>query len=185
MDSPIITFVENAIFFTAPLVLAAAGGLTSERSGVMNIALEGKLLGAACVTSLVAGATHNAILGVVGGIFAAVVLSMLHFLLTQTYRIDQVVSGMAVNIVSLGATKFLHERYTNTNSGGAFPMLPSAVYALLAVLIPVALWVYIVRFRGGLRLFAVGNDPEKSRLIGIEPMKIRFMALLATGALAA
>lgn len=173
-------FVQTALILSAPLVLASMGGLTSERSGVMNIALEGKMLASACVTFIVAVATGNALFGIAAGICAATALALLHAVLTQTYRVDHIVSGMAINALSIGGTKFLAEKYGATKSGG-FVTITVWSYVVMGVMIVAALWLFLARFKGGLRLLAVGNDPEKCRQNGVEPIPIRFRALMTTG----
>ena len=99
--------VSSTVVLSAPLVLAALGGLCSERSGVINIALEGIMLTSACVTAIVGVATGSALFGAAAGVGSAIVVSLLHALLTQAYSIDHIVSGMAINAVAIGGTNFL------------------------------------------------------------------------------
>lgn len=171
----------GTIALSAPLMLAAMGGLTSERSGIMNIALEGFMLSAACVTSLVAVASGNALIGLGVGIAVAIVMSLLHGLLTQTYKIDHIVSGMAINALAFGGTNFLDKRFSDVTRAGEIPGLPMIVYTSVAFAFPVFVALYVRWTRGGLRLMAVGNDPDKSRQMGIEPLTVRFSALIWTG----
>ena len=105
-------FLISALTLAAPLTLAAMGGIMSERAGIMNIGLEGKMLASACFTCLVASSTHNALFGVISGVAVAVLLSLLHWLLSQYFRVDQVVSGMGINALALGGTSFLDKRFT-------------------------------------------------------------------------
>lgn len=165
-----------------PLTLAAMGGFTSERSGVVNIGLEGMMLGAACAASLV-GVSHGPFLGLAAGIGTATVLALLHWIATQVYRVDHVISGMAVNALGAGGTNFLFDRFSDPNASGRVPSLPINLYVALSLLLPVLLWVYVRYTRGGLRLVAVGSDPDKARLVGVQPLVIRFWGLLATGVL--
>jgi general nucleoside transport system permease protein len=173
-------FLWSTLTLSAPLILAAMGGLTSERGGVINIALEGKMLGAAVVTALVAVQSDNAVLGLGAGIVAATVLSLLHWLMTQTYRIDHIISGMAINAIAFGASNFLDRKFLSAASG-AVPVLPVSLYYAAAFTLPVALGLYLAKTRGGLRLLAVGQDPDKSRQMGLSPIGVRFGGLLATG----
>jgi general nucleoside transport system permease protein len=173
-------FLWSTLTLSAPLILAAMGGLTSERGGVINIALEGKMLGAAVVTALVAVQSDNAVLGLGAGIVAATVLSLLHWLMTQTYRIDHIISGMAINAIAFGASNFLDRKFLSAASG-AVPVLPVSLYYAAAFALPVALGLYLAKTRGGLRLLAVGQDPDKSRQMGLSPIGVRFGGLLATG----
>ena len=91
MLNHLVVLLLNALPLAAPLILAALAGLFSERSGVIDISLEGKMLTAACIGAWVAGASHSAVIGLAGGVIAAMVLSILHWLFTQHYRIDHVV----------------------------------------------------------------------------------------------
>lgn len=166
---------------SAPLVLAAMGGFTSERGGVINIALEGNMLMAAAATALVGLATHNPWLGLVSGVAAATVLSLLHWLVTQSFRVDHVVSGMAINAIALGGTNFLDRAFANPEHSGEIPKFPLEAYYVLAVFAPLALWFVARRTRSGLRLLAVGSDPAKARQMGVAPVRVRLYGLLATG----
>ncbi len=181
MDSVV---VKNLILLTimrsAPLVLAAMGGFTSERSGIINIALEGKMLTAACVAYLATLATHNAWVALLAAMGSAVIVSILHWLLTQKYRIDQIISGMAINTLAAGGTGYLYTKYNDPNASD-LPHLPLPLFWSLAFLLPIGLYLYARLTRGGLRLFAVGNDPEKARMAGIQPSAVLLWALVATG----
>ena len=175
--------LEMAIITLAlstPLILAAMGGYTSERSGVINIGLEGMMLSAACVAALT-GARFGAVPAVIAAIAVATGLSLLHWLATQKYRIDHVVSGMVVNALAAGGSDFFFKKFTDPTRDGAIPSLPANVFQTLAVILPLLIAVYVLKTRGGLRLLAVGNDPEKSRLMGVDPLWVRFGGLLATG----
>jgi general nucleoside transport system permease protein len=176
----ISTLIMGTLVLSAPLILAAMGGLASERSGIINIALEGKMLIAAVAVWLVSVGTHNALLGLGAGILAASILSLLHWLLTQKFAIDHIVSGMAVNAVAFGGSNFLDKKFTNPSQVD-FPRLPLAAYWVFGLLLPVLIWLYLKRTRGGLRLLAVGNDPDKARQMGVSPSSIRLVSLLATG----
>lgn len=173
-----ISLLILTIALSAPLSLAAMGGYASERAGVMNIGLEGLMLIAAVTTAL-ASIAYGPWLGPLFGLGAAVLLSLVHWLATQIYRIDQVISGMAINLIALGASTFLWQRFGN--GGATVPDLPESLIYAVAMLLPIGLWAYAKFTRGGLRLTAVGGDPTKARLMGIEPRVIRFWALLATG----
>lgn len=181
MSSTFWIVLSSTLALSAPLMLSSMGGLTSERSGVMNIALEGFMLTAACVAALVGGSTGNAFLGLGAGLASAVLMSLLHGLLTQVYHIDHIVSGMALNALAFGGTNFLDKRFTDVERVGAIPGFSMTAYLVAAFAFPVFIWLYLRGTRGGLRLLAVGNDPEKARQTGIEPIKVRIWSLLWTG----
>jgi simple sugar transport system permease protein len=171
----------GTMLLSAPLILAAMGGLASERSGVINIGLEGKMLIACVITSLVSQRTGNAYAGVSAGISASILMSLLHFLLTQTYRIDHIVSGMSINALGFGLSNFVYQRYIASESSARFPHLAENVYLAVAFLAPLMAWIFLEKTRGGLHIMAVGEDPIKSRQMGLSPFAIRFKALVVTG----
>ncbi len=175
-----ITLLGGTLTLSAPLILAAMGGLVSERSGIINIALEGKMLIAAVAVWLIGAKTGNPYLGLAAGVGAASLFSLIHWLLTQKYAFDHIVSGMAVNALAFGGSNFLDKRYTDP-SQVSFAKFDSWLYWIVAIGLPICLWLYLRRTRGGLRLMAVGNDPEKSRQMGVFPLRIRLVSLLATG----
>jgi len=183
MPSGIEVILATTIARCTPLALAAMGGYTSERSGVINIGLEGKMLAGACAMAVITTRASNPWVGMAAGIAAAVVLSLFHWLCTQFYKIDQIISGMAVNLIALGGTKFCVDKFLPTDSG-AIKRLPEGLFYAAAILLPVMLYYYSARTRGGLRLLASGSDPDKARLMGVEPVRVRFGALLATGVFA-
>lgn len=177
------TVLGSTLVFSSPLVLAALGGLCSERSGVINIALEGIMLTSACATAIVGVATGSAWIGLGAGIASAILMSLLHALLTQAYSIDHIVSGMAINALAIGGTNFAVKALPEISSEktASFAVQIYWTVALLAVF-----WLayYLKHTRGGLHLLAVGNDPGKSRQMGLNPVKVRYLALTGTGLLA-
>ena len=108
------------LVLATPLVLAAMAGYASERGGVINIGLEGMMLASACTSALVS-VSHGAAVGLLAGLAAATLLSVLHWLATQHYGIDHVVSGMAVNALAAGGTNFLYGKFSNPDRTGSIP----------------------------------------------------------------
>ena len=169
---------SQTMIFAAPLALAAMGGFASERSGVVNIGLEGLMLTSACAAAVAAerfGA--GGALAIALGL--AVLLSCLHWLATQVYRVDHVITCMVVNLLAPDGTNFVRGLTSDASSGVAH--LPVPLYETVAILLPFALWAYARHTRGGLRLVATGADPDKARLAGIVPERIRLAALVSTG----
>lgn len=177
----IAVLLIGTVRLSAPLVLAAMGGLTSERSGIVNIALEGKMLMACVATAAIGIKTGNAWAGLGAGIVGAIIASLLHYILTQTYRIDHIVSGMAINALAFGASNFIDRGYISKAPSNKFPHLTETVYLVLAIALPILIWMFMAKTKWGLWLRAVGESPEKARQMGISPKAVRFYALLATG----
>ena len=152
----------------APLLLAAIGGLASERAGVINIALEGMMLAGAFGAAVGAVLTGSAWLGLICGALCACLLAALHGLACIRLRVDQIVSGTAVNLLSLGATGFLLYRIFGTHgSSPSAPKLPTVnlvpflggpfrqpVTVLIAIVLAFAAWYIIYQTPFGLRLRA-------------------------------
>ena len=156
------------------------GGYTSERSGVINIGLEGKMLSAACAAAIFTE-KFGPWAGLAGGILVAILLSLLHWLATQHYQVDHVISGMAINALALGGTNFAHGKVQSAGATEQIGHLPAWLFYVIALVSPFALWAHAKYSRGGLRLLAVGSDPEKARLAGIRPILVRLSGQIATG----
>jgi general nucleoside transport system permease protein len=177
-----LAILAGTISRSVPLILACMGGYTSERSGIINIALEGKMMIAVVTAAFVASTTGNAYAGVGAGITASVLLSLLHWTITQVYRVEHVISGMAVNAIAFGVASFLlDEKVFQRSTAGRVPTLPVNFFIVVAMVLPLSLWLYTRNTRGGLRLRAVGSDPDKSRQMGVSPGHVRFWGLVATG----
>ena len=185
------SFFGAVIYGAAPLTIAAMGGILSERSGVVNIALEGLMLfGAfAAVWAETAfshrgvGAFPAAILGLLAAVLAGALLGLLHAFLTQRTRMDHVVSGLGINLLAAGATRYLYLFLYPT--GVSVSGLPRSFFVGLAVVLPfIVLWA-LWRTRFGLRLRAVGENPESALMAGISPGISRYAAVTLSGVLAA
>jgi simple sugar transport system permease protein len=110
-------------------------------------------------------------------------MSLLHWLVTQIYQIDHVISGMAINAIAAGSTNFFYLKFGDEARKGSVANIPTWAFYIAGFVVPLALWLYAKKTRGGLRLMAVGSDPDKARLMGVQPVKVRFFGLLATGVL--
>lgn len=170
--------VERAI----PLILAAMGGYLSERSGVINIALEGKMMAAIGVGAYTAQESGSAAVGLAGGIGAAVVLGLIHWAMTQIYRVDHIVSGMALNLIGvLGIASYLIDEKFPGHVRDRVPTVPTWVFMVLAAAVPIGLWLLCKHTRFGIRLMAVGSDPNKARQMGVSPAQVRLACLIGAG----
>lgn len=119
--------------------------------------------------------------GLLAGIGSSTLLGLAHWLFTQFYRIDHVISGMAVNAFAAGGTNFLFGRFADPSQTGSVPHVPLVFFDLIAFGAAFLVWAYVRQTRGGLWLLAVGSDPDKARLMGLAPTKVRLLGLLATG----
>ncbi len=180
IESALWLWLVGTATLSAPLVLAALGGLLSERSGVVNIGLEGFMLVSACACALIGAATGNAFVGMLAGLTAAVILCALHGVLTQALSIDHIVSGMAINVFAVGATNFSSKAFSSLASQKS-PTLIVQVYWILAVVTVLLVSWMFARTRFGLRLKAAGSDAQSSRLAGVPVTRVRILALLGTG----
>lgn len=196
-----------------PLMLCAMGGLFSERSGVIDVGLEGKMLAGAFAACTIAALTGSAWLALAGAIAVAVALAALHGFATITHRGNQVVSGVAINILASGLTmvfgnawfgqggqtpalepaaRFMPIHFPGAQILGSLPVI-GPVYDLLfrgnSLLVYVALfsvaasWWVLARTRFGLRLRAVGEAPAAIDAAGISVAWLRYRAILICGVL--
>lgn len=183
-----IALLFSTIRLATPLLLASLGGLWSERSGVINIALEGLLLAGAFTAAVVTHFLHNPWLGLTAAILAGMATALVHAFVCITCKADQVVSGMAINILFLGLPALLSGAFFD--STGATPqipkdqLLPIAPIVMAFALVPVT-WYVLNRTRFGLRLRAVGENPEAADTAGIRVEAIRYAGVILSGAFAA
>ncbi|MFN7946173.1 MAG: ABC transporter permease [Blastocatellia bacterium] len=202
-----LTLIASTIRLSTPLILAALGGLYSERSGVINIALEGIMLTGAFTAAVITYFTHSPWLGLLAAMAGGVLMALVHAVATIKYRADQVVSGAAINILLLGVPPLLLGALFETTGSSpqlpreevlpdvpvfneqSFPQLASIfnqkplVYLAL-VLVAVTFYV-LYRTRFGLRLRAVGENPEAADTAGVSVIRMRYAGVLISGALAA
>lgn len=178
----------STVRLATPLLLAAIGGLYSERSGVINIALEGLMLAGAFTAAAVTHYAGSPFIGLAAAIVAGMAVAGIHAVACIRFKADQVVSGTAINILFLGVPALMSGALFD--STGATPQIPQAnllPYAPIVIafaLVPVTWWV-LNRTRFGLRLRAVGENPEAADTAGVSVTRIRYTAVLLSGALAA
>lgn len=185
-----LAFLTQVLRITLPYALAAMGGALSERSGVINIALEGILLmGAfgAAVGAYDSGGSTAVALGY--ALAAGVGTAALYGLATVTFRADQIVSGVAINTLALGLTPYLLKVFYNSSSNSpAIPGFGGNLFATpmfyLALALVVVVHVALTRTAWGLRVRAVGDHPEAAHSLGVSVAAIRWQAVLASGVLA-
>jgi general nucleoside transport system permease protein len=190
----------SAIRLATPLLLAALGGMFSERSGVINIALEGLMLAGAFTAASVTWYAGSPWAGLASAILAGALIALIHAVACIRYRADQVVSGTAINILLTGVPALLSGAFFL--SSGSTPQVPreelnfykflpqnlaerapSAPIIIAFALVPITYYVlYYTPF--GLRLRAVGENPEAADAAGVSVNRMRYTAVLLSGALA-
>jgi general nucleoside transport system permease protein len=203
----------SAIRLSVPLLFACLAGLYSERSGVFDIGLEGKMLVAAFASGAVAATTGSAWIGLLAAIAASVAFSLIHGFASITHRGNQIVSGVAINFIALGLTAQLGETWFKL--GGQTPQLPNTarflgiafpfadtlrgvpvigqiysqilsghnILVYLAFLAVPLTWWILYRTRFGLRLRAVGENPAAVDTAGISVAGLRYSAVICCGVL--
>lgn len=203
-----VVLFASALRFTTPLLLAALGGLYSERAGIVNIALEGIMIFGALAAAVVAqqiqapivAASPEAAVGWAAwvGVLAAVVVgalvALLHAFVSIRYRADQVISGTAINLLAIGVPAVvLQVLYDNTTdsravpqalpSWGVSPLAFSPLTYLALLLVPVTAFV-VYRTPFGLRVRATGESPQAAASVGVSVERTRYVAVVLSGVLA-
>src|SRR5437588_10381701 len=158
-----INLLYSAIRLATPLILAALGGMFSERSGVINIALEGMMLAGAFTAASVTWAAGNPSLGLAAGALAGLAIALIHAVACIRYKADQVVTGTAINILMIGIPGFLSGAlFLSSGSTPQFTkehLIPCTPVVLAFAAGP-ATWYSLYRTPLWLRLRAVGENPE-------------------------
>lgn len=182
-----IALFWSTIRLSTPLILAAVGGLFSERSGVINIALEGMMLAGAFTAAAVTHAAGNPYLGLLAGMGAGMLVAAIHAVACIAYRADQVVTGTAINILMIGVPPFLSGAFFL--SSGATPQIPKgnlipwAPIVIAFLLVPLT-WYVLYKTPFGLRLRSVGENPEAADAAGVRVARMRYAGVLLSGILA-
>ena len=212
MDT-LIQLLDLTVRSAVPLLLACLAGLYSERAGIFDIGLEGKMLGAAFAAAAAAAVTGSAWLGLGAGIMVSVSLALVHGFASITNKGNQIVSGVAINFIAAGAAALLGNSWFN--QGGRTPQLPKDarfnplefplvdLFDAVPVLGPVyrelisghnliayfafvmvpVTWWVLFRTRFGLRLRAVGENPAAVDTAGISVTLARYRAVIVCGVL--
>lgn len=191
----LLTYMAQALRISVPYGFAAIGACWSERTGVINIALEGILLNGAFGTAVVTISTGDPWLGLLGGLVGGLVTAAIHAAVTVLGKADQIVSGLAINIASLGATRMgLKALYGSSSNSPRFDGLPAPDLApllnvlghplFLAALALASLSTWVLFRTGlGLGMRAAGEDPEAADAAGFSVPLLRWGGVLASGLL--
>jgi simple sugar transport system permease protein len=191
--------------YATPLLFAALGGLFSERSGVVNIALEGMMLMGAFFAIWGSDVTHSWVLGLIIGMLAGGALALIHAVFSVTLRADQIVAGTALNFLALGITGYAFvDIYGQQGTPDNVPGVPDVTLPLiknipfvgdvigtvnllvwLGLIAAVLTSVVVFRTRFGLRLRSAGENPLAAETAGLSPVRIRYVGVFISGTLAA
>ncbi len=196
------SILASTLDYAPPVVLAALGGVLSERSGIANIALEGMMRFGAFFAAAVTLWYHSPVLGLAAGLAAGAAVGLAHAWLCVRWRSDQIISGVALNLVALGGVTFLVEALfgkpdtdpTETVKVVHLAVLERvpllrflsghSVLAYAALLLPFALHFFFYGTVAGLRVRAVGEKPIAAETAGLAVSRIRYACVVAGGALA-
>lgn len=190
----LITLIATTLVFATPITLGAMSGIACERSGVVNIAIEGMMLSAAFGGFWAAVTTHSLFLAVVVAILVGMAMSALHAALSITFRVDQIISGTVINILGFGITGYLYGQWYASNaplSPGTLPSLriPGStgriqLIAIIAIVLVAVMHVVLNYTPWGLRVRAVGEHPKAADTVGVNVRRVRYSAVLLGGLLA-
>ncbi|WP_369371452.1 ABC transporter permease [Promicromonospora sp. Populi] len=204
-DLSIVGLVGGAVLWSVPFVYGALGGVIGERAGVVNIAIEAQLLGAAFTAAIVSSITNSPVAGLVAAVLAGALVALVLGLFAITYHVNQVIVGVVLNVLVVGLTSFLYSQVLvpgaeQLNSTTRFSAIPIPLLSDIPVLGPVlfrqplliylmflavpAVWYALNRTRWGLRLRAVGEHPKAADTVGINVVRTRYNAVLVAGAVA-
>ena len=201
---PLVTILSSALGLSVPLVYGSLAGIIGERSGTINIAIEGQLLGGAFLGAVVASACSSPWAGLFAAPVAGVLVALLLALFGLRYRVNQIVVGVVLNVLVSGLTGFLFSTFLSSspslNQALRLPTLAVPLLSRIPVIGPVlfrqTILVYLMyaavailsamlfRSRWGLRLRACGEHPKAADTVGIKVMRTRVANLALAGALA-
>jgi general nucleoside transport system permease protein len=198
----ISSLLGDAVAAMAPLLFAALGGLLTELTGMLNIALEGLILVGAFFGIAIAGTTHSLLAGLAGGMLASGLLAAVFGLVTLRGKANEFITGLAANLLAAGLTVVLSAQLFGTKGVVAFsiPALPRLdVPALRSIpvlgellfrhnvlvyaswIVTLLAWVLIAKTPFGMRLKATGSNPKAIVALGLKPERYRFAAIVLSG----
>jgi simple sugar transport system permease protein len=202
----LIGILSASLQLATPILLGALSGVLCERSGVINIAIEGMMLGAAFTSVLVANVTDSILLGLLAALAVGALLAAWHAVLSIRFKMNQIISGTVINIFATGLTNFLNQRvmqvYTDLNNEMTFPYISQVFPGLgkipivgpllfdqtpivwMALILLVVIQVALFNTRWGLRTRAVGEHPKAADTLGINVFRVRYVNVILGGMVA-
>jgi len=201
----LVGMLSSSLVRATPIALAALCGVISERCAVINIGIEGIMLMSAESAVVVATLTRNLYMGLLAAILTGAILAGIHAVLAIQFKVDQIISGVAINIFAAGATSFISARFLekNTdllNNSGTFPIVPIPLLSKIPLLGPiffenglivylmftlvVAIHILLFYTPWGLRTRAVGEHPRAADTLGINVYLVRYVNVILGGMIA-
>ena len=202
---PFTGLLQGAIMLSVPLIFGSMAGLLCEKSGVINIAIEGQLLFAAFVSAVVASITQNVLLGLISAPIAGSLISLILAFFSIRFQVDQVILGFVINVLVLGLTSFFYTTLLipyedRWNVGGSFSTLPIPLLSKLPIIGPtlfnqtiivylmyafiIFIQIALFKTKWGLRTRAIGEVPVAADSVGIDVNKLRFRNVMLAGLVA-
>ncbi|MER5455464.1 ABC transporter permease [Micromonospora sp. NPDC002389] len=202
---PLVNIVRGTFLLALPLIFGALAGVLCERSGVVNVAIEGQLLMGAFSGALFGSISGSVWVGLVAAAIGGAFISLLLAVFCIRYLVDQVVMGIVLNLLAVGITGFLYERLMQTdaaryNSAPRFsnweiPLLSdipvlgpalfrSSIFLYLALLLVLVIHIALFRTRWGLRTRSVGEHPTAADTLGVKVLRVRYRNVLLAGVVA-
>lgn len=199
------TIIRAMAMGAVPILLASLGEVFSERAGLVNIGLEGIMAVGAFTAFAVGKVTGNLWIGLLAGMAAGVLVNMIYAFCTVTLCSDQVVTSMAINILAPAVALFGYNLFVGSNPDNAtgaqmpsiaipglsdIPIIGNGLFnqsllAYLAFLLVPVVWFFFKRFRAGLSFRSVGENPQAAETLGINVVRVKYVACIVCGALAA
>ena len=202
---PFTGLLQGAIMLSVPLIFGSMAGLLCEKSGVINIAIEGQLLFAAFVSAVVASITQNVFLGLISAPIAGSLISLILAFFSIRFQVDQVILGFVINVLVLGLTSFFYTTLLipyedRWNVGGSFSTLPIPLLSKIPIIGPtlfnqtiivylmyafiIFIQIALFKTKWGLRTRAIGELPVAADSVGVDVNKLRFRNVMLAGLVA-
>ncbi|WP_449386490.1 ABC transporter permease [Cellulomonas soli] len=202
---PLTGLLQGSLFLAVPLVFGALAGLLCERSGIVNVAIEGQLLAGAFLAAVVASITHSAYAGLIAAPIAGALVALLLVLFSIRYVVDQIIVGVVLNVLVVGVTSYLFSTVLKVDAAtfNSPPKLPTLSVPLLSQIpvigpvlfrqtalvyimyvVVIVLQVMVFKSRWGLRLRSVGEHPKAADTVGIKVNLTRMKSTVLGGAVA-
>ncbi|MBC5816191.1 MAG: ABC transporter permease [Candidatus Eremiobacteraeota bacterium] len=185
--SVVMLIVSLTLIKATPLIYAALAGVISERSGVINIGLEGMMVAGAFTAVAVSGPTGSVVLGIIAGIIAGALFGLFLGILATKFRVDQIVAGTGINLIAIGGAAFaLVLVFGQPGASKEVPSLEGASWILIALAFASAAGLHGLLYYTpwGLRVRACGENPHAVAAAGLNPLRTRIIAVTIGGALA-